>query len=725
MAATTTVKAIMPGATTNPATNFTDTTTDQVVLVTQNGTGVALSASAPSNTAIVGTSNASASAGVVAGVEGISGFASRLSYGIYGRATSSTADLSVGAYGQSDATRGIGAEGNALGTGSTIGLLGQSNSTSGVAVSAVETATSGSTYGLSARIFSPTGGGLWILNSASGTVTGPLIRALTNAGTQFQVGGNGSVSAAGSISGTRLISTVGTGTAPLQVASTTLVPNLNASLLGGSPASAFAPASGAPGYIQNGIVTQASTNFNISGNGTVGGTLAGNAVNSTTTYEIGGSAVLSIGSAADGNLFAGSGAGANNTPGVGTQNTFLGFQAGYLNATGGYNTFNGYQAGYFNTSGGGNTFTGYAAGLDNTTGAQNSFFGLKAGLSNTSGYANTFIGYTSGSVNQAGYGNTFVGFATGNQSTGNDNTFSGSTAGYFNTTGSNNVFSGFYAGHANTTGSDNTYIGYEAGLTNNGTDNIYLGDRVDSSMSGENNTMRLGSPSFISSTYVAGVSGTATSSGVPVFIDATGKLGTTGGSLGGVTSFNGRTGAVVPAANDYGFSLLSGTLGGSQLSGAYGNAVTLSNTSNVYYGNGSNLTGVIAGAGSPYYIQNGTTQQPSANFNISGSGSANSFNSATNYQIGGNSVLSAGSSTLFVGLGAGGNNTGVSNTFSGSQAGFSNTLGCCNAFFGFRAGYSNTLGGINTFIGWNAGSGTIQGSGLTFVGGEAEPVCRL
>ncbi len=264
----------------NLATNFSDTTTNQVVLVTQNGTGVALSAAAPSNSSIIGATNASAVAGVVAGVEGVSGVSS-LSYGVYGRTTAATATRSVGAYGQSDAVSGIGAEGNALGTGSTIGVLGQSNSTSGVGVSAVETATSGSTYGIASRIFSPTGGGLWLLNSASGTITGPLIRAQTNAGTQFQVGGNGNVTAVGTIAGTRLISTVATGTAPLQVASTTLVPNLNASLLGGSPASSFAPAIGSPSYapstgaanyIQN-TTTQQTGDFNVSGNGTVGGTV--------------------------------------------------------------------------------------------------------------------------------------------------------------------------------------------------------------------------------------------------------------------------------------------------------------------------------------------------------------------------------------------------------------------------------------------------------------------
>ena len=163
-------------------------------------------------------------------------------------------------------------------------------------------------------------------------------------------------------------------------------------------------------------------------------------------------------------------------------------------------------------------------GLDNTTGGQNSFFGLKAGLSNTTGCCNTFIGYTAGFRNQTGFGNTFIGYATGNQSTGNYNTFSGSDAGYFNTTGSNNVFSGFYAGAGNTTGGANVYIGFEAGFSNNGTDNIYVGDAAGYGITGENNTMRLGSPSSISSTYVAGIYGMNVS-GVAVQINSNGQLG--------------------------------------------------------------------------------------------------------------------------------------------------------------------------------------------------------
>jgi hypothetical protein len=46
----------------------------------------------------------------------------------------------------------------------------------------------------------------------------------------------------GNVTATQLVSTVAPGTAPLQVTSSTQVPNLNASLLGGSSASAFQPA---------------------------------------------------------------------------------------------------------------------------------------------------------------------------------------------------------------------------------------------------------------------------------------------------------------------------------------------------------------------------------------------------------------------------------------------------------------------------------------------------
>ena len=46
-------------------------------------------------------------------------------------------------------------------------------------------------------------------------------------------------------------------------------------------------------------------------------------------------------------------------------------------------------------------------------------------------------------------------------------------------------------------------------------------------------------------------------------------------------------------------------LASAQFGGTYSNAVMLTSTSNVFYGNGANLTGVPVGSGSSFYIQNG------------------------------------------------------------------------------------------------------------------------
>ena len=213
-------------------------------------------------------------------------------------------------------------------------------------------------------------------------MTGLLIDALTSKGPQFTVSGVGNVIAGGSITGTQLISTLASGTPPLQVSSTTVVPNLNASLLGGFAAGAFAPAGGSNAYIQNGTATQTGSNFNVDGNGTVGGILSGNAVISASSYKIGGSGVvLSVGTAADQNLFLGGGAGTNNTPGSGQGNMFSGYNAGLQNTSGNDNTFSGASAGLANTTGSHNTFVGMSSGLPVVTGSNNTFLGFNAGLS--------------------------------------------------------------------------------------------------------------------------------------------------------------------------------------------------------------------------------------------------------------------------------------------------------------------------------------------------------
>jgi trimeric autotransporter adhesin len=182
------------------------------------------------------------------------------------------------------------------------------------------------------------------------------------------------------------------------------------------------------------------------------------------------------------------------------------------------------------------------------------------------------------------------------------------------------------------------------------------------------------------------------------------------------------------------FSGLNGTLMNSQLSGTYSNQVTLPNSFNSlsgsfsggfsgsFSGNGSGLNGVLPASGSPNYIQNGTTQQTGASFNIDGSGSANSFsansfNSSLEYQISGYTVLFAGTGNgtglgnTFVGVGAGSDTmpTAVGNTFTGYGAGGANTMGTNNTFTGYQAGNAAT-GSNNVYEGSLAGQNNGTGN---------------
>ncbi len=128
----------------------------------------------------------------------------------------------------------------------------------------------------------------------------------------------------------------------------------------------------------------------------------------------------------------------------------------------------------------------------------------------------------------------------------------------------------------------------------------------------------------------------------------------------------------------------------------------------------------VPSSGSNNYIQNTTTQQAPADFNISGNGSADILNAATQYNIGGSRVLSnAGTNNIFAGVGAGAANTGSENAFFGRNAGNSNTTGGRNSFFGNTAGSRNTTGGGNSIFGAFAGFFNSQGNGNAFFGSFA------
>lgn len=167
-------------------------------------------------------------------------------------------------------------------------------------------------------------------------------------------------------------------------------------------------------------------------------------INTSTQYNIGGNRILSAPGSTS-NLFAGVGAGQNNTGGV--NNSFFGQNAGLTNTTGNNNAFFGQQAGQLST-GSNNAFFGDRAGFHTSTGGANAFFGQGAGQDNSMGGSNSFFGGGAGASNTMGSGNSFV----------------GAISGFSNTVEDNNTFIGYFSNGA--TGINNaTAIGFEAQVT--------------------------------------------------------------------------------------------------------------------------------------------------------------------------------------------------------------------------------------------------------------------
>jgi hypothetical protein len=128
------------------------------------------------------------------------------------------------------------------------------------------------------------------------------------------------------------------------------------------------------------------------------------------------------------------------------------------------------------------------------------------------------------------------------------------------------------------------------------------------------------------------------------------------------------------------------------------------------------------------------TTSPSEKLEVNGNININSV-----YQIGGETVLSnAGSSNIFVGVGAGGHNTngthnsamgywalysntiGVLNSAVGSLALFHNTMGVCNSAMGFGALQLNSTGNDNSAVGYYALWGNTTGNYNSAVGYQAD-----
>jgi len=123
-------------------------------------------------------------------------------------------------------------------------------------------------------------------------------------------------------------------------------------------------------------------------------------------------------------------------------------------------------------------------------------------------------------------------------------------------------------------------------------------------------------------------------------------------------------------------------------------------------------------ANSGNYIQNGAALQAGSQFNISGTGTASTFNATTQFNFNGSRILSApGTDNVFVGIGAAlGLTSGSQNTFVGHTAGQSTTSGSNNTFVGEDAGLNTSTGSQNTSLGQDAGRANTTGSMNVFIG---------
>jgi hypothetical protein len=211
----------------------------------------------------------------------------------------------------------------------------------------------------------------------------------------------------------------------------------------------------------------------------------------------------------------------------GTNNVFLGLNAGNFTLTGFGNTATGVQALMGLTSGNLNTAIGNLALRNNTTGQRNTGTGYEALAANTVGTFNTAAGVSALSFNTTGFGNTAMGdSALQVNTTGNENVAMGQLALNSNRLADRNAAFGTTALANLASGGYNVAVGYQAGVQlQSGSNNVYLGAQV-YGVDGESGVIRIGS--LDGYTFIKGIRGrtTGVNDAIPVVIDSNGQLGT-------------------------------------------------------------------------------------------------------------------------------------------------------------------------------------------------------
>ena len=321
----------------------------------------------------------------------------------------------------------------------------------------------------------------------------------------------------------------------------------------------------------------------------------------------------------------------------GTNNTFIGSNAGNLTLIGG---------------GSDNVCLGNLAGTAISSGFNNVFVGPEAGSSNTSGETNIFIGLQSGLLNTSGTGNIAIGIlALSSGSINNRNIVIGNGGG----------------------------INYAVAEQ----DNILINSLGEI---GDVNIMRLGTDGTddyeTNATYIAGIYGRTVDGGTQqtVIIDSTGKLGSVAGGGGTITAVNGGDNITVNTV---------GTVATVNLNKSISQPATNALGTEGLYSLGGNTFMHNFGTENTFLGQSAgnLTLSPGAFDNVAiGTGAGNSISGSSK-----NTIVGAGSGQSL--------QNGIENCLYGFTAGNALVNSNANCFFGSRVAPSAEPAYNNTFIG--------------------------
>ena len=199
---------------------------------------------------------------------------------------------------------------------------------------------------------------------------------------------------------------------------------------------------------------------------------------------------------------------------------------------GGYpnkNTAEGHDALFSLTNGTSNTANGHAALKANTNGDRNTANGALALFTNVTGSENTATGYAALFFNRGSW-NTANGIgALHSNATGTNNTANGQRSLYDNLNGSRNTANGSGALGNNTMGNNNTADGFQTlGNNTTGSFNIALGNNAGSGVNTADDVICIGAAGadVSHSCYIGNIFNQSSPSGLAVFVNSDGKLGT-------------------------------------------------------------------------------------------------------------------------------------------------------------------------------------------------------